>query len=74
MIAAGGIEELLFNLVEALRVPVLVAALLAALFMLFDLGTFLVELLAGAARRAASRSSTRRTPRGRRSSGATHGR
>jgi biopolymer transport protein ExbB/TolQ len=45
MIAAGGIEELLFTLAEALRVPVLVAALLAALFMLFDLGTFLVELV-----------------------------
>jgi biopolymer transport protein ExbB/TolQ len=44
MIAVGGIEELLFTLAEALRVPVLVAALLAALFMLFDLGTFLVEL------------------------------
>jgi len=45
MIAAGGIEELLFTLAESLRVPVLVAALLAALFMLFDLGTFLVELV-----------------------------
>jgi biopolymer transport protein ExbB/TolQ len=44
MIAAGGIEELLFAVAEALRVPVLVAALAAALFMLFDLGTFLVEL------------------------------
>jgi len=45
IIAAGGIEELLFVVAEALRVPVLVAALIAALFMLFDLGTFLVELL-----------------------------
>jgi biopolymer transport protein ExbB/TolQ len=45
MIAAGGIEELLFVIAEALRVPVLVAALVAALFMLFDLGTFLVELV-----------------------------
>lgn len=44
MIAVGGIEELLFVIAEALRVPVLVAALVAALFMLFDLGTFLVEL------------------------------
>ena len=44
MIGAGSIEELLFVVAEALRVPVLVAALIAALFMLFDLGTFLVEL------------------------------
>lgn len=45
MIAVAGIEELLFAIAEALRVPVLVAALVAAVFMLFDLGTFVVELL-----------------------------
>jgi len=44
MIAATGIEELLFELANALRVPVLVAALLALVFTLFELGTFLVEL------------------------------
>ncbi|MEA2217598.1 MAG: hypothetical protein QOJ35_224, partial [Solirubrobacteraceae bacterium] len=44
MIAAGGIEELLFHIADALRVPVLVAALLALLVTVFDLGAFLVEL------------------------------
>ena len=44
MIAVSGIEDVLFHVAEALRVPVLVAAMIAALFMLFDLGTFFVEL------------------------------
>jgi biopolymer transport protein ExbB/TolQ len=44
MIGAGGIEEVLFQIADALRVPVLVAALLALLVTLFDLGTFFVEL------------------------------
>jgi len=44
MIAAAGIEEVLFDIAEALRWPVLAAALLALLFVLFDLGAFLVEL------------------------------
>lgn len=44
MIGAGSIEELLFHISSALRVPVLVAALIALLITLFDLGTFFVEL------------------------------
>jgi biopolymer transport protein ExbB/TolQ len=44
MIAAGGIEEVLFHITSALRVPVLLAALLALLIVLFDLGTFFFEL------------------------------
>jgi biopolymer transport protein ExbB/TolQ len=44
MIGAGGIEEVLFQIADALRVPVLVAALLALLVTLFDLGAFFVEL------------------------------
>ena len=44
MIAAGGIEEFLFHIVSALRVPVLLAALIALLFTLFDLGAFFMEL------------------------------
>jgi len=44
MIAAAGIEELLFDIAEALRWPVLAAALIALLFVLLDLGAFLVEL------------------------------
>ncbi len=44
MIAAGGIEELLFHITSALRVPVLIAALAALLITLFDLGSFFVEL------------------------------
>jgi biopolymer transport protein ExbB/TolQ len=44
MIAATGIEEVLFQLANALRVPVFVAAGLAFLFLLFDLGAFAVEL------------------------------
>jgi biopolymer transport protein ExbB/TolQ len=44
MIGAGSIEELLFHISSALRVPVLVAALIALLITLFDLGTFFFEL------------------------------
>ena len=44
MIAAGGIEELLFHIVEALRVPVLIGALAALVITLFDLGAFFFEL------------------------------
>ena len=44
MIAATGIEELLFDLANALRIPVLILALAALAFMLVDLGAFLVEL------------------------------
>jgi biopolymer transport protein ExbB/TolQ len=44
MIAAGGIEEFLFQIVDALRVPVLLAALVALLITLFDLGAFFFEL------------------------------
>lgn len=44
MIAATGIEELLFQIANGLRVPVFVAAGLALAFLLFDLGAFIVEL------------------------------
>ncbi|HEV7808004.1 MAG TPA: MotA/TolQ/ExbB proton channel family protein [Solirubrobacteraceae bacterium] len=44
MIAAGGIEEVLFEIADALRYPVLVAALVALLLTLFDLGAFFFEL------------------------------
>ena len=44
MIATTGIEDLLFNIAEALRYPVLIGALLALLVTLFDLGAFFVEL------------------------------
>lgn len=44
MIAAGGIEELIFQIADVLRVPVLVAALAALAVTLFDLGAFFVEL------------------------------
>jgi biopolymer transport protein ExbB/TolQ len=44
MIAATGIEELLFEIANALRIPVFAAAVGALVFMLFDLGTFFVEL------------------------------
>ncbi|HTN24264.1 MAG TPA: MotA/TolQ/ExbB proton channel family protein [Solirubrobacteraceae bacterium] len=44
MIAAGGIEEVLFQIANALRVPVFIAAGLALAFLLFDLGAFFVEL------------------------------
>jgi biopolymer transport protein ExbB/TolQ len=44
MIAVASIEDLLFQIANALRVPVFVAALAALIFVLFDLGTFSVEL------------------------------
>ena len=44
MIAAASLEDLLFQIANALRVPVFVAALAALVFVLFDLGTFSVEL------------------------------
>jgi len=44
MIAAGGIEEVLFQIANALRIPVFIAASLALAFLLFDLGAFFVEL------------------------------
>ena len=45
MIAATGIEQVIFEVAEALRIPVLVAALAALAFVLFDLGAFTVELV-----------------------------
>lgn len=44
MIAAASLEDVLFQIANALRVPVFVAALAALIFVLFDLGTFSVEL------------------------------
>ena len=44
MIATTGIEDALFHVAEALRWPVLIAALLALVFVLADLGAFLVEV------------------------------
>ena len=44
MIAVTGIEQLLFELANALRYPVFAAAIGALVFVLFDLGTFFVEL------------------------------
>jgi biopolymer transport protein ExbB/TolQ len=44
MIAAGGIEEVLFQVVDALRYPVLAAVMIALLLTLFDLGAFFMEL------------------------------
>jgi biopolymer transport protein ExbB/TolQ len=44
MIAVASIEDLLFHIANALRVPVFAAALCALVFVLFDLGTFSVEL------------------------------
>ncbi len=45
MIAVTGIEEVLFELANALRVPVFVAAIAALAFLLVDVGAFFVELL-----------------------------
>ncbi len=45
MIAVSGIEELLFELANALRIPVFAAAIAALAFLLLDLGAFVVELL-----------------------------
>lgn len=44
MIGVTGIEELLFELANALRIPVFAAAIAALAFVLFDLGAFFVEL------------------------------
>jgi biopolymer transport protein ExbB/TolQ len=44
MIAVSGIENVLFHLANALRIPVFTAAILALVFVVFDLGTFFVEL------------------------------
>ena len=44
MIGVTGIEEVLFELANALRIPVFAAAIAALAFVLFDLGAFLVEL------------------------------
>jgi biopolymer transport protein ExbB/TolQ len=44
MIAVSGIEQVLFELANALRVPVFAAAIAALVFVLFDLGAFAVEL------------------------------
>ena len=43
--AVSGIEDILFELANALRVPVFVAAIGALAFLLVDLGAFFVELL-----------------------------
>ncbi len=44
MIGAGGIEEVIFQIADALLVPVLIAVIVALLITLFDLGAFFVEL------------------------------
>jgi len=44
MIGVSGIEEVLFELANALRIPVFAAAIAALAFVLFDLGAFFVEL------------------------------
>jgi biopolymer transport protein ExbB/TolQ len=44
MIAATGIEEVLFQIANSLRIPVFIAATVALAFLLFDLGAFFVEL------------------------------
>jgi biopolymer transport protein ExbB/TolQ len=44
MIGVTGIEELLFELANALRIPVFAAAIAALVFVLYDLGAFFVEL------------------------------
>jgi len=44
MIGVTGIEEVLFELANALRIPVFAAAIGALVFVLFDLGAFVVEL------------------------------
>ena len=54
MIAVTGIEELLFELANVLRIPVFVAAIGALAFVLFDLGAFFVELSRRRRRAAAS--------------------
>ncbi|HWH09585.1 MAG TPA: MotA/TolQ/ExbB proton channel family protein [Solirubrobacteraceae bacterium] len=44
MIPQADIEDVLFHLANVLRVPVFVAAILALIFMLFELGSFVFEL------------------------------
>lgn len=44
MIAASGIEDVLFHIANALRVPVFIAAGAALAFLLFDVGAFAIEL------------------------------
>jgi biopolymer transport protein ExbB/TolQ len=44
MIGVTGIEQVLFELANALRIPVFAAAIGALAFVLFDLGAFFVEL------------------------------
>ena len=44
IVAVSAIEELLFHIANALRIPVYIAALLALALMLYELGTFAVEL------------------------------
>ena len=44
MIAVSGVEEVLFELANALRIPVFAAAIAALVFVVFDLGAFFVEL------------------------------
>ena len=45
MIPQANIEDVLFHLANFLRLPVFVAAILALIFMLFELGSFVFELL-----------------------------
>jgi biopolymer transport protein ExbB/TolQ len=45
MIAVSGIEEVLFELANALRTPVFVAAIVALAVLLIDVGAFFVELV-----------------------------
>ncbi len=44
MIPLANIEDVLFHVANVLRVPVFVAAILALIFMLFELGSFVFEL------------------------------
>jgi len=44
LIAVTGVEKILFEAANALRIPVFVAALAALVFLVFDLGAFFVEL------------------------------
>lgn len=44
MIAVSGLEEVLFELANALRIPVFAAVIGALVFVLYDLGAFVVEL------------------------------
>jgi biopolymer transport protein ExbB/TolQ len=44
IIAASGIEDVLFHIANALRIPVFIAAGVALAIVLFDLGAFFIEL------------------------------